>query len=87
MDERQKLDYWKSQLEPYWLETMAYVHKGKNIEEVIGYAFADLLSQPERLKRADASDFKRLVNSWLINTRYPSGEKKKAPTRISLDGI
>lgn len=64
---KQSLDYWKSQLDEIWLEQMKMIHKGKNIDEIIGYAFGDLLSQPERLEKADASDFKRLVNSWLSN--------------------
>ncbi len=33
----------------------------------------DLISQPERMETATASDFKRLVNSWLSKTK---AEKK-----------
>lgn len=77
------LEYWKSQLDEIWLEQMKMIHKGKNMDEIIGYAFADLISQPERLERANASDFKRLVNGWLSN-RKP--EQKKG-VRIDLKNI
>lgn len=63
------LEYWRSQLDEIWLEQMQMIHKGKDMEEIIGYAYADLISQPERMERANASDFKRLVNSWLSNKR------------------
>lgn len=77
------LDYWKSQLDEIWLDQMRMIHKGKNMDEIIGYAFADLISQDERLERATASDFKRLVNSWLSN-RKP--EQKKG-NRIDLRNV
>lgn len=78
---RLTLDYWKSQLDEIWLEQMAMVHKGKNIDEIIGYAFADLISQPERLEKADASDFKRLCNSWLSKTRP---DKPNQPRKVAF---
>lgn len=84
---RLSLDYWKSQLDDRWLEAMAMVHKGKNIDEIIGYAFADLMSQPERLEKADASDFKRLVNSWLSNKRPYNGKPKGFDPHAALRNI
>ena len=52
-----------------WWETMTMVHRGKNIDEVLGYAYLDMLSQPERFKNATMNDFKRLVNGWLSNRK------------------
>lgn len=52
-----------------WWETMQMVHRNKNIEEVLGYAYLDMLSQPERFKNATMNDFKRLVNGWLSNRK------------------
>jgi hypothetical protein len=78
---RLSLDYWKSQLDEIWLEQMIIIHKGKNIDEIIGYAFADLMSQPERLETATASDFKRLVNSWLSNKRP---DKQTQPRKVAF---
>jgi len=34
-----------------WWETMQMVHRGKNIEEVIGFAYLDMLSQPLLVKK------------------------------------
>jgi hypothetical protein len=63
------LDYWKSQLDEIWLDAIKSIHRNKDIDQVIEYAYLDLLSQPERLNTATASDFKRLVNSWLSNRK------------------
>lgn len=76
MNERMTLIYWKNQLDPIWLEQMKMIHRGKNIDAVIELAYGDLISQDERLKNADASDFKKLVNSWLSN-RKPELNKVK----------
>lgn len=65
-----------------WWETMTMVHRGKNIDEVLGYAYLDMLSQPERFKNATMNDFKRLVNSWLANKRQP-----KKSTKINIDDL
>lgn len=51
------------------------IHRGKDIDKIIELAYGDLISQDERLERATASDFKRLVNSWLSN-------RKPEPTKI-----
>ena len=61
------LNYWKSQLDEIWLEQMKMIHRGKDLDKIIEHAYGDLISQDERLERATASDFKRLVNSWLSN--------------------
>jgi len=80
---RLSLDYWKSQLlaDEYWMQCMQMIHKGKNIDEVIGFAFADLISQPERFARADINDFKKLVNTWLSNRRP---DKPNQPRKVAF---
>jgi len=75
MTDRMKLEYWKSQLDEIWLEAIKSIHRNKNIDQIIEFAFLDLISQ-ERVKTATASDFKRLVNSWLSN-RKPELNKQK----------
>ncbi len=67
------IEYWKSLLDEIWLDQIAMIHKGKDVDEIIGFAYMDLISQPERMETATASDFKRLVNSWLSKTK---AEKK-----------
>jgi hypothetical protein len=69
MTNKMDFNYWKAQLDEMWLESMAMVHRGKDIERGILEAFGDLISQPERLEQSSANDFKKLVNSWLANQR------------------
>lgn len=52
-----------------WMETMNYVHKGKDIEQGIKEALAHLIADPDRLKSANLADCKRLVNGWLSNRK------------------
>ena len=74
--ERFNIQYWKSQLDQIWLEQMKMIHRGKNLDQIIEYAYGDLISQ-DRVETATASDFKRLVNSWLSNRKSESGIKKR----------
>jgi len=85
MINKMSLDYWKSQLDEQWLEAMAFVHRGKDIERGISEAFGDLVSQPERLEQSTSNDFKKLVNSWLANQR----RAKVAPVvkKFTLDDL
>lgn len=85
MTNKMDFNYWKSQLDEQWLEAMAFVHRGKDIERGISEAFGDLVSQPERLEQSSANDFKKLVNSWLANQR----RLKIAPTvkKFTLDDL
>jgi hypothetical protein len=68
MTERHKLEYWKEQLDEIWMDNIRYVHRGKDIDKIIEYAFIDMISQ-DWFQRATASDFKRLVNRWLSNRK------------------
>lgn len=68
---KQTFSYWKSGLDEIWLEQMAIIHKGKNIEQACLEAYGHLISDEARLANADHSDFKRLVNGWLANKRFP----------------
>lgn len=54
-----------------WLETMKYVHKGKDIEQGIKEALCHLIADEDRLKNATVSDCKRLVNTWMSTKRFP----------------
>lgn len=73
--DRLSLEYWKSTLDEIWLSNIKYVHRGKDIDKIIEYAFCDLMSQ-ERIETATASDFKRLVNSWLSNRKVEVKSKR-----------
>lgn len=67
--DRFDLQYWKGQLDDIWLERVTMVHKGKNVNIAIEQAFIHLISDEVRMNNSDTSDFKRLVNSFLINQK------------------
>lgn len=65
--------YWQPILEDeIWMGNMRYIHKGKDINQAALEAFGHLISDPLRLANADHADFKRLVNSFLTNKRFPT---------------
>lgn len=54
-----------------WMTTMAYVHKGKDLDQGIKEALLHLIADEDRMKRATLSDCKKLVNSWMSTKRFP----------------
>lgn len=74
--ERFTINYWKQQLDEIWLEQMRMIHRGKDLDRIIEMAYGDLISQ-ERVETATASDFKRLVNSWLSNRKAEKTNVKR----------
>lgn len=54
-----------------WMETLKYVHKGKDIEQGIKEALMHLIADSDRLANSNLSDRKRLVNSWMSTKRFP----------------
>jgi hypothetical protein len=79
--DKMNIEYWKQQLDEIWLNNIRYVHKGKDIDKIIEYAYIDLISQ-DRVENATASDFKRLVNSWLSNRRPPKENVKRDLSKL-----
>lgn len=67
--ERNTLDFWRAQCDAIWLETMAMVHPGKDIDQAIRQSYGHLIASPDRLQNSTKADFKRLVNTWLTNSR------------------
>lgn len=82
MTERYTLEYWKDELDEMWLEITAMHNPGKNIEQAVKESFLYMLSDGDRIKTATASDFKKLVISWLSNKKP---EKRKA--KLDRDGV
>lgn len=66
-----------------WIETMKYVHKGKDINQGIKEALCHLIADEERLKRSDLSDCKKLVNSWISTKRFPRENVVKVKRDLS----
>lgn len=79
--ERFTINYWKLQLDEIWLEQMKLVHRNKDIDRIIEMAYGDLISQ-ERVETATASDFKRLVNSWLSNRKAEKTNVKRRDLKL-----
>lgn len=66
MKEKLTLEYWQTQMDESWRETMTMVHRQKDIPRAIKEAFGHLISDPERLMRSETWDFKKTVNYFLI---------------------
>ncbi len=83
MTDKMNLDYWKSQLDERWLETMSIIHKGKSIETAVNESFGYLIADETRLENSTGSDFKRLVNGWLSNKR----PNKSTPQKLKFTDL
>jgi hypothetical protein len=75
LDHKKKYDYWKQSMDEIWMEQMRIIHKGKDIEQAALEAYGYLICDDLRLANAETSDFKRLVNGWLSNKRFPAQQK------------
>ena len=53
-------------------------HKGKDVKQAIAESWVFLSSDPIRLRNADSSDVKKLVNTWLGNMKNGEKQRKKA---------
>jgi len=70
-------NHFRSMLDEIFIDTMKMVHRGKDIEQATKEAYGYLSCDPERMKQTDQADFKRLVNGWLANKRFPKQQGKK----------
>jgi hypothetical protein len=85
MNEQKKTyEYWQQYMDEIWMGNMRMIHPGKDIEQASKEAFGYLLCDELRLMNAEPSDFKRLVNSFLINKRFP---KTIQTTRFDLSKL
>jgi hypothetical protein len=70
------LEWFVSQIDEIYLENLKYTHKGKDIQQAIKEAYAHVASDSLRLKNMDGAGAKRLVNTWLTNTKSQNGKPK-----------
>lgn len=63
------LNWYQSQFDEIYLNNLRVIHKNKNIEEAIGQSWLHLEADEVRLSMAERSDCKRLLNTWLSNTK------------------
>ena len=76
--------YWQSFMDQQWREAMGMIHKGKDLDQAAKEAFGHLMCDPVRLQNSNAADFKRLVNSFLINKKFP---KPLQTNRVDLSKL
>lgn len=71
------LDWFKKQIDPIFLENLKMSQKGKDIDKAIKESYAHMAADNQRLARSDSSDCKKLVNTWLSNTKQDEIDKPK----------
>jgi hypothetical protein len=80
--DKTSFSYWEQILsDEWWMQTMAMIHKGKDVKQAALESFGDLINDPIRLERMDHGDFKKYVNRWLSNKPFP----KKVTQKILHD--
>ncbi len=69
--EKLKIDFWKKAIksDEYWCEVAQMNHKGKDLDKAIAESFLHASSDKNRLVKMDIGDFKKLLNTWLSNTK------------------
>lgn len=78
VEEKEKTRAWfDSCLDDIFRETLAVTHKGKNVNQAISEAWVFLSADKSRLRAADSSDVKKLVNTWLGNMKGEKQEQKR----------
>ena len=75
MEDKMNILFWTSQLDEIWLDTMRMIHPGKDIDQAIRESYGHLIASPARLQSSTGSDFKRLVNTWLSNSKTVAPKK------------
>ena len=85
--ENRTLDWFKNQIDSIFMESMKMNHKGKDIEQAIKDSYAHMAADPHRLARAEPSDCKKLLNTWLTNIKtngnrngFKGGVSETVPT-------
>ena len=63
------LNWYQSQFDEMFLEVLRMTHKTKDIPQAINESYLHLMSDEVRLSMADKADCKRLLNTWLSNTK------------------
>jgi len=69
VNESKTLDWFTSQIDELFFEQMQFAHKGKNIEQAIKESYSHLAADKMRLRNAESSDCKKLLNTWLSNQK------------------
>ena len=71
-----------------FVENLKMTHKGKDYMQAAKEAYSHLAADPVRLKMAEASDCKRLLNTWLSNQKTKhNGKQPTASTNEQVSDL
>jgi hypothetical protein len=85
VDEKERnLEWFKKQIDSIFLENLKMSQKGKDIDQAILESYAHMAADSIRLSRADSSDCKKLLNTWLSNTKPNGSEPQKRKLAFDL---
>lgn len=76
VSEIKTLAWFEKQIDEIYLDGLKSTHHGKDIQQAIKEAYAHVASDSLRLKNMDGAGAKRLVNTWLTNTKSQNGKPK-----------
>jgi len=77
--------WYKGQFDEMYLETLSMTHKGKDLDQAILESYAHLAADKHRLKNADQSDCKKLLNTWLTNQKNRSNGTDKQTANLAAN--
>lgn len=85
--ESKTLAWFREQIDELFFEKLQMTYKGKDVEQAIKEAYAHAASDDFRLKNMDGAGAKKLVNTWLANSKNGQKEKPKFTPSFNLKDI
>lgn len=77
VNESKTLAWFRDQIDAMYFETLQMTHKGKDVSQAIKEAYNHVASDSLRLHNLDGAGAKRLVNTWLTNSRTNGHQKER----------
>ena len=82
------LEWFLKQFDEIFVENLKMTHKGKDFMQAAKESYAHLAADPVRLKMAESSDCKKLLNTWLSNQKtHKNGTNKGLDPDAALRAI
>lgn len=81
------LEWFIDQFDQIFLDQIKMTYPGKDIQQAAKEAYAHLAADATRLHNAEASDCKRLLNTWLSNQKVKSNGTSKTFSADKLASI
>lgn len=87
VNESRTLEWFIDQFDQIFLDQIKMTYPGKDIQQAAKEAYAHLAADATRLHNAEASDCKRLLNTWLSNQKVKSNGTSKTFSADKLASI